>query len=69
MEYGFGLTLSLPMFLGMKLPSAYYVFCTFSNVLQNTITMTANTRNPDQTGSSLVLVHIVCNIGSPSTKA
>ena len=33
--------------------------------------MDANTMNPDQTaqGSSLILVHIVCNIGYGSTLA
>ena len=35
------------------------------------VAMDANTMNPDQTaqGSSLILIHIVCNIGYRSTLA
>ena len=42
----------------LKMSSAYYVCCIYSNALQNTFTMEENTMNPDQT---LILVHSVCN--------
>ena len=35
----------------LKMFSAYYVCCIYSNAFQNTFTMAANTMNPDQTAS------------------
>ena len=37
------------MFSVHKLSSAYYVCCIFWDALKNTLTMGANTMNPDQT--------------------
>ena len=47
----------------------YSICCIYSNALQYTFTMVVNIMNPDQTAprSSLIRVHIVCNIGNQST--
>ena len=37
------------MLFEVKISSAYYVCCIFSNAIQNTSTTEANTMNPDQT--------------------
>ena len=58
------LTFIMPVFLFLKMVSAYYICCIYLNSHQITFTMKANTMNSDQTA-----VHIVCNIGYQSTKA
>ena len=48
-SFGACLTVFLSMFSVLKLSSAYYVCCIFWDALKNTLTMEANTINPDQT--------------------
>ena len=53
----------------IKMSSADYI-CIYTDALKKIISVEANTMNPDQTasfGSSLIRVHIVCNIGHQST--
>ena len=51
-----------------KILSAYYICCIYSDALQNSFAMEANTMNPDQTAPlNLIWVHIVCKIASQNT--
>ena len=50
----------------LKILSAYLFCYIYSDALKNTFTMKANTMNPDQT--SLIWVHIVCNIAYQSAQ-
>ena len=56
-------------FFSPEMSSAYLVCCIYSNALQ---ALVANKMNPDQTapkGSSLIWVHIFCNICYQTTSA
>ena len=44
-------------FFFLKMLYTYYIYCMYSNALQNTSTTISNTMNPDQT-ASLILVHL-----------
>ena len=57
----FGFTLIQPIHI-----LSWKCLLILSPALQNTFTIQANTMNPDQ-GSSLIRVHIVCNIGHQRT--
>ena len=49
----------------LKLLSAYYIFCIYLNVPETTFIMEANTE--PRSGSGLMLVDSVCNVGYQST--
>ena len=57
---------NLMLFFAQKMLSAYYVCSVYPDELQINFIMKANTMNPDFK-SSLIWVHIVCNIGCQTT--